>query len=284
MPVEQILFLGEICAEKGRQAVNKHLKQIKEQNQVSFVIANGENVAGGFGITPRLAEELFKSGVNCITTGDHFLDRKETESFFNSESRLLRPLNYPERVCGRGYGFYEFNGHKIGIVNLLGRVFLKLIDCPFQRMEKVLELMKSETDTIIVDFHAEATAEKIAMGWFLDGKVSAVLGTHTHIQTADERILPGGTAYITDVGMCGPFDSVIGMRKDLSLKRMILSIPVRLQPAKDDVHICAVLLAIDMATGKAKRIQRINQPIADDNPPENSSSTRTGDESIYQIR
>ncbi len=264
MPVKRILFLGEICAEKGRKAVVKNLKDLKERYQASFVIANGENVAGGFGITSKLAEELIKNGVNCITTGDHFLDRRDVENYFNSENRILRPLNYPDKVCGRGYGLYDYDGFPIGVINLLGRVFLKLIDCPFQKVEKVLELMKPVTNTIIVDFHAEATAEKVAMGWFLDGQVTAVLGSHTHIQTADEQILPSGTAYITDVGMCGPFDSVIGMRKDLSLKRILYSIPVRLQPAKDDVHICGVLLDLDTDTGKAIAIQRINQPIPEE--------------------
>lgn len=265
MPVKRILFLGEICAEKGRRAVITKLGQLRETYEPSFVIANGENVAGGFGITPKLAEELFQSGINCITTGDHFLDRRETESFYNSELKLLRPANYPEGVCGRGYQIYEFDGGYIGVINLLGRVFLKLVDCPFQKVAKVIELMKPITNTIIVDFHAEATAEKVAMGWFLDGKVSAVLGTHTHIQTADEKILPNGTAYISDVGMCGPFASVIGMRTDLSLKRMLYSVPVRLQPAKDDVHICGVTIDLDMATGKATTIQRINLPVAEEN-------------------
>jgi|UniRef100_A0A7C6EBK8 metallophosphoesterase (TIGR00282 family) len=264
MPVKRILFLGEICAEKGRQAIIKKLASLREIYKPSFIIANGENAAGGFGITPRLAEELFQAGINCITTGDHFLDRREAENFFNSESRLLRPANYPDGVCGRGYCLYEVDNYHIGVINLLGRVFLKLVDCPFQTVAKVIELVKPITNTIIVDFHAEATAEKVAMGWFLDGKVSAVLGTHTHIQTADEKILPNGTAYISDVGMCGPFASVIGMRTDLSLKRMLYSIPVRLQPAKEDVHICGVTVDLDTETGKATKIQRIDVPVTEE--------------------
>ncbi len=273
MPVKKILFLGEICAEKGRKAVIKNINQFKKDHQVSFTIANGENVAGGFGITPKLAEELFKVGIDCITTGDHFLDRRDAETLFKNETKILRPLNYPDIVCGHGYGIYEFDGYHIGVINLLGRVFLKIVDCPFQKVEKIIELIKPITNTIIVDIHAEATAEKIAMGWFLDGKVSAVLGTHTHIQTADEKILPQGTAYITDVGMCGPFDSVIGMRTDLSLKRLLHGVPVRLQPAKDDVHICAVLLDLDMETGKALSIQRINLPIAEEKATESKAET-----------
>lgn len=268
MPVKKILFFGEICAEKGRKAVIKNINQLKKNHQVSFSIANGENVAGGFGITPKLAEELFKAGIDCITTGDHFLDRRDAESLFKNEIKILRPLNYPDIVCGRGYGIYEFDGHHIGVINLLGRVFLKVVDCPFQKVEKIIEMIRPITSTIIVDFHAEATAEKVAMGWFLDGKVSAVLGTHTHIQTADDKILPQGTAYITDVGMCGPFDSVIGMRIDLSLKRLLYGVPIRLQPAKDNVHICAVLLNLDMETGKALTIQRINLPIAEEKATE----------------
>jgi hypothetical protein len=261
MLVKRILFLGEICADKARQAVIRNLENLKKKNGVSFVIANGENVAGGYGITAKLADDLFKAGVDCITTGDHFLDRREAENFFDAEPRILRPLNYPDKVCGHGYGIYEFENCHIGVINLLGRVFLKAIDCPFQKVEKAVDLMNPITSTIIVDFHAEATAEKVAMGWFLDGKVSAVLGSHTHVQTADERILPNGTAYITDVGMCGPFDSVIGMRIDLSLKRIINAVPVRLHPAKSNVHICAVLLDLDTETGKALAIQRINLPV-----------------------
>ena len=273
MPVKRILFLGEICAEKGRKAVIKNINQFKKDHQVSFTIANGENVAGGFGITPKLADELFKAGIDCITTGDHFLDRRDAESLFKNEIKILRPLNYPDIVCGRGYGIYEFDGHHIGVINLLGRVFLKVVDCPFQKVEKIIEMIRPITNTIIVDFHAEATAEKVAMGWFLDGKVSAVLGTHTHIQTADEKILPQGTAYITDIGMCGPFDSVIGMRIDLSLKRLLYGVPVRLQPAKDDVHICAVLLDLDMETGKALAIQRINLPIVEEKATETKAES-----------
>lgn len=268
MPAKRILFLGEICADKARQAIIRNLGKLKEQYGVSFVIANGENVAGGYGITPKLADDLFKTGIDCITTGDHFLDRREAEGLFETELKILRPLNYPDKVCGRGYGIYEFDDCYIGVINLVGRVFLKPTDCPFQKAENTVDLMKPITSTIIVDFHAEATAEKVAMGWFLDGKVAAVLGTHTHVQTADERILPGGTAYITDVGMCGSFASVIGMRIDLSLKRILYSVPTRLHPAKADIHICAVLLEVDTETGKALTIQRINLPIGEEKTPE----------------
>lgn len=262
MRVKRILFLGEICAEKGRKAVIEKLRKLKEAYQASFVIANGENIAGGYGITPKLAEELFDAGINCITTGDHFLDRREAEPFFNSETRILRPLNYPSGVCGRGYGIYAFDECHIGVINLLGRVYLKLVDCPFQKVAEAVELMKPITNAIVVDFHAEATAEKVAMGWFLDGKVSAVFGTHTHVQTADEKILPKGTAYISDVGMCGPFDSVIGMRTDLSLKRILYALPVRLKPAKADVHICAMALDLDMESGRALAVKRIDLPVS----------------------
>jgi metallophosphoesterase (TIGR00282 family) len=263
MPTKRILFLGDVCAEPGREAVKELLPALRTELQPDFCIVNGENAAGGYGITPRLAEEIFNAGANCITTGDHCFDRKEVWEFLITEPRILRPLNYPPEAPGNGWAVYDFPSGtgRIVVINLLGRVFMKPVDCPFRRINPLLNQIRSLTPLAIVDFHAEATAEKLAMGWFLDGKVSAVIGTHTHIQTADERILPGGTAYITDAGMCGAFDSVLGMRKDLSLRRLIEMVPVRLQPATDDIRINGIIIDIDANTGQATRIERLVSPL-----------------------
>ncbi|MEO0108113.1 MAG: TIGR00282 family metallophosphoesterase, partial [candidate division WOR-3 bacterium] len=207
MPVRRILFLGDICAKPGREAVTTLLPELRQERGVDFVIANGENAAAGYGITPPIVAELLGSGIDCITTGDHFLDRKEIERVLDTELRLLRPLNYPVGVPGHGSGVYDCDSDRIGVINLVGRTYLKPVDCPFQRVLPEIERIKSLTRIVIVDFHAEATAEKLCLGWYLDGEVTAVLGTHTHVATADERILPRGTAYITDVGMCGGLDS-----------------------------------------------------------------------------
>ncbi len=263
MPTERILFLGDVCAEPGRGAVKTLLPVLRAELKPGFCIVNGENAAGGYGITPRLAEELFKAGADCITTGDHCFDRKEVWEFLNTEPRILRPLNFPPAAPGRGWGIFDLhtNTQKIVVINLLGRVFMKPVDCPFRHIKSLLNEIQPLTPLRIVDFHAEATAEKQALGWFLDGLVSAVIGTHTHIQTADERILPRGTACITDAGMCGAFDSVLGMRKDLSLRRLIEMVPVRLQPATADIRINGVLLDLDAETGQAVRIERLVMPL-----------------------
>ncbi len=256
----EIIFLGDICAKPGRRAVFEQLPKLREKYKPDFVIANAENSAGGFGLTPKIASELLTK-VDGLTLGDHFLDRKELIPFLESEDRIIRPLNYPSDTPGRGFRFFNKDDKVIAVVNLLGRVFLRPIDCPFQSIKKVLPLIREKTKVIIVDFHAEATAEKVAMGWFLDGEVSAVLGTHTHIPTADERILPKGTAYITDIGMCGALDSVLGMKVESSLKRILTGIPYRLEPANNNVNLCGVLLTIDDKTGRAIAIKRIQEPV-----------------------
>jgi metallophosphoesterase (TIGR00282 family) len=256
-----LLFLGDICAKPGRSIILEEIDRVKEKYEADFVIANGENAAGGFGITPAIATELLMK-IDCLTLGDHSLDRKEVGPFLESEPRIIRPLNYPIGVPGRGFQIFEAGNGKmrIAVVNLLGRVFLKPIDCPFQRIREILLPLREKTKIIIVDFHAEATAEKVAMGWFLDGEVSAVIGTHTHIQTADERILPKGTAYITDAGMCGALDSVLGMKVETSIKRILTGISYRLEPATTNLKICGVFLTIDEDTGKATGIKRIKEP------------------------
>ena len=270
-----MLFLGDVCAEPGRKAIEQELAGLRQRLEVDFVIANGENVAGGYGITPVLASGLLNAGVSCITTGDHAFDRKEVWEYLGSEPRILRPLNFPPQAPGRGYGIYdcrltsaegtqetEATKAKIAVVSLQGRVFMKALDCPFRGALPALDEIRSETQVVIVDIHAEATAEKQAMGWFLDGRVSAVLGSHTHVQTADETILTGGTAYISDAGMCGSFDSVLGMGKDLSLRRMIEMVPVRLHPATGDVRINGVWVDVELASGRALAIGRLSHPVA----------------------
>ncbi|MGQ9707279.1 MAG: TIGR00282 family metallophosphoesterase [bacterium] len=259
MPIKRILFLGDVCAEPGRLALRQLLPRLKDELKPDFCIVNGENAAGGFGITPRLAQELFSAGADCITTGDHSFDRKEVWEYLDAEPRILRPLNYPPSAPGRGWAVYQFPApnERLVVINLLGRVFMKPVDCPFQRVKAVLEQLNPTSRVIIVDFHAEATAEKQGMGWFLDGRVSAVVGTHTHIQTADERVLSQGTAYITDIGMCGAFDSVLGMRKDLSLRRLVEMVPVRLQPASGDIRVNGVLVDVEGETGRAVLVERV---------------------------
>jgi hypothetical protein len=273
----RVLVLGDVCAEPGRRAVTLALPGLREKLGIDFVIANGENVAGGYGVTPKLAEELFRAGVDCLSTGDHVFDRKEAWEYVAAERRVLRPLNYPPDAPGRGYAIYEVrsqrpetkdqNGEasptRIAVVNLAGRVFMKPLDCPFRRAMPVVNDIVRETPVVIVDMHAEATAEKQAMGWFLDGKVSAVLGTHTHVQTADEKVLPGGTAYLTDVGMCGSFDSVLGMNKELSIRRLIDMVPLRLLPGRDDLRLNGAVVDIEVATGRALGIERLVLPVAE---------------------
>ncbi len=270
----RVLFLGDVCSEAGRKAVRHALPQLQEKTEPDFIIVNVENAAGGYGITPRLAEEILKSGVDCMTTGDHAFDRKEAWDCFVSQPKLLRPLNFPDPVPGKGQAVFEKNGFCIGVINLMGRAFMKPLDCPFQRVSQVVEQLRRKTPVVIVDFHAEATAEKQAMGWYLDGRVSAVLGTHTHVQTADERISPQGTAYISDVGMCGAFDSILGMSKDDSLRRILEMVPVRLHPATRDLRINAVLLEIDESSGRALSIERLNS-VAEEEPtePDEAGST-----------
>ena len=231
-------------------------------HKIEFTVANGENAAGGMGITPAIAIEILDQGVDVLTSGNHIWAKKEIVPFLDEELRILRPANYPPKVPGRGSGiFHSRNGQKLGVLNLEGRVFMKHLDCPFRVGEKEVELLREETNIILVDFHAEATSEKMAMGWFLDGKVSAVLGTHTHVQTSDERILSEGTAYITDVGMTGPLDSVIGIRKEIALERLLTQIPWKFDVAKEEIELQGVVIDVDSKTGKAEDIKRIRMPL-----------------------
>lgn len=257
-----ILFIGDIVGKPGRHAVNKLLPRLKEELNIEFVIANGENAAGGKGLTPAIVSELCSYGIDVITGGNHIWANSEILKIIDSEPALLRPANFPPdmRVPGKGAGVFTRGDFSIAVISLVGRVFMKPYECPFRTADKIIEELKEKTPLIIVDFHAEATSEKVAMGWFLDGKVTAVVGTHTHVQTADERILPGGTAYITDCGMTGPFDSVIGVKKDIILNGFLTLLPVKHSVAKNDVRLSGVVITADPISGKASAIQRIFLP------------------------
>ncbi|OGF66026.1 MAG: metallophosphoesterase [Candidatus Fischerbacteria bacterium RBG_13_37_8] len=253
-----ILFIGDIIGKPARKALPDFLSEVSKAHTVDFMIANGENLAGGVGITKETAEEIFSLGINVLTTGNHIWAKKEAVALLNSEKRLLRPLNYPEQCPGNGYVVLEdSSGHKIAIINAMGRVYIQSLDCPFKAIEAVLPSLNKHTKIIIVDIHAEATSEKKALGWFLDGRVSAIVGTHTHVQTADETILPQGTAYVTDVGMVGPYDSVIGMDKKNALSRFLTQIPERLEVAKGPCIFNAVIISIDEKSGHSTSIKRI---------------------------
>ncbi len=254
----KILFIGDVFGRVGRKILNTNLHKLIEENSIDFTIANGENSAGGLGITLKVKDELFNSGIDVITGGNHTLSKKEIISYLNEDRRLLRPLNYPPGVPGFGMGIYKKNGLKpVCVINLIGRVFMDPVDCPFRTVRREIEQVIKITPIIIVDFHAEATAEKMAMGWYLAGQVSAVIGTHTHVQTADEIILEGGTAYITDVGMTGPFDSVIGIDKRISIEKFLTQMPIHFEPAKNDARLSAVIIDIDDNTGKSISIKRL---------------------------
>ena len=257
-----ILFIGDIIGKAGRQAIQGVLEKVIADHKIDFTIANGENAAGGMGITPTIAMEFLDQGVDVLTSGNHIWAKKEIVPFLDEEPRILRPANYPPKVPGRGSGiFHSSNGQKVGVLNLEGRVFMKHLDCPFRVGEKEVELLRKETHIILVDFHAEATSEKMAMGWFLNGKVSAILGTHTHVQTSDEKILDGGTAYITDVGMTGPLASVIGIRKQIALERLLTQIPWKFDVATEGIELQGVVIEVDPKTGKSQSIQRIKVPL-----------------------
>jgi metallophosphoesterase (TIGR00282 family) len=258
----RILFIGDIVGKPGREAVKKLVPLFKQEEGVDFVIANAENASGGSGITSKVSAEIFSSGVDVVTSGDHIWKKSEIFSLINQEERILRPLNFPAGAPGRGAAvFSSKKGVKVGVINVNGRVFMDALECPFKAALKAVQELAEETKIIIVDIHAEATSEKIALGRYLDGKVSAVLGTHTHIQTADEKILPGGCAYITDAGMTGPYDSVIGRRVEDVLTRFLSSIPVKFEVADSDIQLHGALLEIDETTGKAVSIARVQKKI-----------------------
>jgi len=254
-----VLFVGDIVGASGRKALREYLPGIISKYNVDFVIANGENAAGGFGITRSMADQIFAAGVHLITSGNHIWDKKEVLGFIDNEPRLLRPANYPDGAPGVGFGvFVTPTGSKLAVLNLAGRVFMPAIDCPFQYAMKNMSRMLKETKTLIIDFHAEATSEKIAFARMLDGRVTAIIGTHTHVQTADERLLQGGTAYISDAGMTGPVESVIGTEPDIVIEKFLTQLPRRFEVAKGARRLDGVILDINETTGKALGIQRIS--------------------------
>ncbi|WP_109485122.1 TIGR00282 family metallophosphoesterase [Occallatibacter savannae] len=258
-----ILFVGDIFGSAGRRIVREHIDHVREANNVELLIFNAENAAGGFGVTPQIAEEFFDMGADVLTTGNHVWDKRELIDYITVPSdsperarRILRPANFERGVPG--YGVFEGktqNGTDYAVANLMGKVFMSGTNNPFLAANEILGNIKAKV--IVVDFHGEATSEKVAMGWHLDGRVTAVLGTHTHVPTADERVLPGGTAYQTDVGMSGPYDSVIGVERDLVLHRFLTGMPGKFEAAKGNPKMCAALIACDPATGRATSIQRI---------------------------
>ena len=262
----RILFLGDIVGEPGRKAVIARLAALKEQENIDFIVVNGENAAGGRGITPKISIDLLRAGAAVITTGDHVWDQREIVDYFPTEPRLLRPVNYPKGAPGSGSVVLETPKGKIGVINAQGRVFMNPpLESPLEGVERAVESMREEgVRVIMLDFHAEATSEKIAMGRAMDGKVSLVVGTHTHVQTSDEQIFPGGTAYLTDAGMCGPADSVLGREIASVVWRLRTGMPTRFPVAKGPVRICGVIVGVDEQSGKAMEVNRVDELFSGD--------------------
>jgi len=254
----KILFIGDIIGKPGRLAVSRQLHKLVDRYNADLVVANGENAAGGFGLTTEIAGELFDLGVHCITSGNHIWDKKEQIPNMLADQRILRPANYPEGVPGYGSNTLTTpGGVKVAILNLEGRIYMKSLDCPFRKADQEIERLRQITPVIFVDFHAEATSEKTALGWYLDGRVSAVIGTHTHVQTADERILTNGTAYMSDAGMTGSFDSAIGISKEQAIRKFMTQLPAKFDLPKSDIRLNAVMVEVDAATGRSLTIERI---------------------------
>ncbi len=256
-----ILFIADIVGKPGYEVLSTYLPSLKKKYNVDFTIANGENGAQGKGLTEQLAKKYYSLGIDVLTGGNHSWTYAAFRRYLDESDRVLRPANYPEEAPGKGAALYKTeSGLQIGVVNLQGRTFMYQIDCPFKRGLEEVERLRQQTKIVFLDVHAEATAEKLAIAWYLDGKASAVVGTHTHIQTADERILPHGTAYITDAGMTGPTDSVIGLEVDVAIKRFISGIPEHYKVATTNIRLNGVVVEVDVQTGKAKSITRINLP------------------------
>ena len=256
----KLLFIGDIVARTGRELARRGVKTLARTYDIDVVIANGENAAAGAGLTREITDELLRTGIDVLTSGNHIWDKREVMEFIDAQPRLIRPANYPPGAPGLGSTIWQTEaGVTVGIVNVMGRVFLATIDDPFRVVtEQIARVREQGATVIVVDFHAETTSEKIAMGWFLDGKVTAVIGTHTHVQTADERVLPGGTAYLTDVGMTGPHDGVIGMERTSVIARFTTGLPSRFEPASGDPRLHAVIITADHQTGRATAIERLS--------------------------
>jgi len=256
-----ILCIGDVFGEPGRRALAHFLPRLRVEFEVDLVVANVENAAAGFGVTPALARGFLDGGVDVMTSGNHVWDRKEIIEYIVKENLLLRPANYPRGTPGVGSVVLKAGAHRVGVLNLQGRVFMTPIDCPFLTADAEVERLRGETPVIVVDMHAEATSEKQAMGWYLDGRVSAVVGSHSHVQTADERLLPGGTAFLTDLGLTGPFDSVIGVDKELAIQRFLTGMPNRFEPARGRARVQGAVIRIDPESGRALAIERIQREL-----------------------
>jgi len=253
-----ILMIGDVVAKPGRLAVLERIQDLREQYKIDFAVMNAENLAGGFSVTPSLCDQLFNSGIDVMTSGNHIFDKKEAIPYIAKQPRLLRPANYPPNTPGSGMWSGIVNNTPVAVINLMGRVFMPPSDDPFRVADQLLNSLPTETKVRIVDVHAEATSEKVAMGWYLDGRVSAVVGTHTHVQTADERLLPQGTAYLTDLGMTGSYSGVIGMNKEDVIARFTSAIAKRAEHSTQQARICAAVLEIDEENGRARSIVRLN--------------------------
>jgi metallophosphoesterase (TIGR00282 family) len=256
----RVLMIGDVVARPGRVAVMERIQDLREQHGIDLAVMNAENVAGGFSITPPLAEQLFNAGIDVMTSGNHIFDKREVIPYIERQPRLLRPANYPPNSPGKGMWVGDVRGVRVAVLNLIGRVFMGPADDPFRAAEELIASIPSDVKVRLVDMHAEATSEKVAMGWYLDGRVSAVVGTHTHVQTADERILTEGTAFISDIGMTGSYAGVIGMKTEDVIARFTSAVYKRADHAAGNVRICAVVLNIDEETGRAREISRLALP------------------------
>ncbi|NHC41839.1 TIGR00282 family metallophosphoesterase [Bacillus sp. MM2020_1] len=260
-----LLFIGDVVGSPGRDMVKEYLPKLKEKYRPHFTIINGENAAGGKGITEKIYREFLGYGAQAVTLGNHTWDNREIFEFIDGAKNMVRPANFPEGTPGKGMAFFKVNDLEVAVINLQGRTFMAPLDCPFKKADELVEIARERTPFIFVDFHAEVTSEKQAMGWYLDGRVSAVVGTHTHVQTADNRVLPGGTGYLSDVGMTGPYDGILGVEKEAVLKRFLTSLPVRFEvPTSGRSQLSAVVIELDRKTGFTKKIQPIL--INDDHP------------------
>lgn len=253
----KILIVGDVVGRTGRRAFDRYTRELRRSRNIDLVIVNGENSAGGKGISRKALDELYRGGADIVTSGNHIWDNREIYGFIDDEPYLVRPANYPEGAPGKGWCIYPFRNVNVAVINLAGRVFMPEMDCPFQKIEDILSEIGNQADIFILDLHAETTSEKMAMGFYLDGRVQAVVGTHTHIQTADARILPKGTAYITDLGMVGPWNSVLGVKPDIIIRRFTSCMPVRFELAEGPAVYSALLVEIDTASGRAVRVERI---------------------------
>ena len=255
-----ILMVGDVYGEPGRQAVAKLLPRLRQEHAIDFAVVNVENAAGGFGVTAPIARQILEAGADVMTSGNHIWDKREIVEYITKENLLLRPANFPAGTPGVGHVTVKAGPHKIAVLNLMGRVFMLPIDCPFRKADEILPELRKETPIILVDMHCEATSESLAMGWYLDGRVSAVVGTHRHVQTADERVLPGGTAYITDLGLTGPTDGVIGVDRDQIIQRFLNQMPIRFETAKGPAALQGVVIVVEPETGRANSIRRLRVP------------------------